>query len=93
MISFKMEEEQEIAREALREFAGEAMRPIARECEESSAVPDEFLAQSWELGLVSTQLPEAYGGGGEARSPVTNAIVLEELRRIPRTGSGRRSRS
>lgn len=79
MISFKLEEEQEIAREALRDFAGEAMRPIARECDEASAIPEEFLAQTWELGLVSTQIPEAYGGAGEDRSPITNCIVLEEL--------------
>ena len=79
MISFKLEEEQEIARDALHDYATEAMRPIARECDEASAIPEEFLAQSWELGLVSTQIPEAYGGAGEARSPVTNAIVLEEL--------------
>ncbi len=79
MISFKLEEEQEIARDALHDYAVQAIRPIARECDEASAIPEEFLAQSWELGLVSTQIPEAYGGGGEARSPVTNAIVLEEL--------------
>jgi alkylation response protein AidB-like acyl-CoA dehydrogenase len=79
VISFKLEEEQEIARDALRDFSGEVVRSIARECDEASAVPDEFLAQTWELGLVSTQIPEAYGGGGEARSPVTNSIVLEEL--------------
>jgi len=79
VISFKLEEEQEIARDALHDYATEAIRPIARECDETSAIPEEFLAQSWELGLVSTQIPEAYGGGGEARSPVTNAIVLEEL--------------
>ena len=68
MISFKLEEEQEIVRDAMRDFAGEAMRPIARECDEASAVSDEFLEQTWELGLVSTQIPEAYGGAGEARS-------------------------
>ena len=75
MISFKLEEEQEIVRDALREFAGDAMRPIARDCDEASALSEEFLAQSWELGLVSTQIPDAYGGGGEARSPLTNALV------------------
>ena len=64
MISFKLEEEQEIARDALRDYAAEAIRPIARECDEASAIPEEFLAQSWELGLVSTQIPEVYGGGG-----------------------------
>jgi alkylation response protein AidB-like acyl-CoA dehydrogenase len=79
VISFKLEEEQEIVREALHGFAEEVMRPIARECDENEKVSEEFLAQSWELGLVSTQVPEAYGGAGEARSPLTNAIVLEEL--------------
>jgi len=79
VISFKLEEEQEIVRDAMRDFAGEAMRPIARECDEASAVPDDFLAQAWQLGLVSTQIPEAYGGAGEARSPITNVLLLEEL--------------
>ncbi len=79
MISFKLTDEQEVVREALHDFAEQAMRPIARDADEESKIPEEFLAQSWELGLVSTQLPEAYGGGGEVRSPVTNAVVLEEL--------------
>jgi alkylation response protein AidB-like acyl-CoA dehydrogenase len=79
VISFKLSEEQEVARDALHEFADQAMRPIARECDEASQIPGEFLDQTWELGLVSTQIPEAYGGGGEERSPVTSAIVLEEL--------------
>jgi alkylation response protein AidB-like acyl-CoA dehydrogenase len=79
VISFKLSEEQEVVRDALHEFAEQAMRPIARECDESSEIPDDFLQQTWELGLVSTQIPDAFGGGGEDRAPVTNAIVLEEL--------------
>src|SRR5262249_36644581 len=79
VISFKMTEEQELARDAMHEFAEQAMRPIARECDEASAVPADFLEQVQSLGLVSTAIPESYGGGGEARSPITNAIVLEEL--------------
>jgi len=79
MISFGMTEEQEMIRDAMREFAEQAMRPIARECDEASSIPDEFLNEVWQLGLSSTQIPESYGGGGEERSPVTNAIVLEEL--------------
>ncbi len=79
MISFQPTEEQEVARDAMREFAEQVMRPIARDCDEASKLPEEFLAQSWELGLVDTQIPEAFGGGGEPRSPVTNALVLEEL--------------
>jgi alkylation response protein AidB-like acyl-CoA dehydrogenase len=79
VISFKPTEEQDVAREAMHEFARDAMRPIARECDEASKIPEDFLARSWELGLVNTQLPEEFGGGGESRSPVTNALVLEEL--------------
>jgi alkylation response protein AidB-like acyl-CoA dehydrogenase len=79
VISFKLSEEQEVVRDALHDFAEQAMRPIARDCDEGSLIPEDFLQQSWELGLVSTQIPEAYGGAGEDRAPVTNAIVLEEL--------------
>lgn len=79
MISFAMTDEQESARTAMRGFAGDAMRPLARECDEAEAIPEAYVKQAWELGLGATQLPEAHGGYGAARSPVTNAIVLEEL--------------
>lgn len=79
MIAFEPSEDQETAREAMRAFATEALRPVAREYDEAAAIPDAVLAQAWELGLTQTQLPEAYGGYGAPRSPITNAIVLEEL--------------
>lgn len=79
MISFKLTEEQELIRDTLRDFAGAALRTIGRECDEASAIPDDFLATVWELGLTNTQIPAAFGGAGEERSPVTNAIILEEL--------------
>jgi alkylation response protein AidB-like acyl-CoA dehydrogenase len=79
VISFGLTEEQEVVREAMRDFAAEAVRPLAHQADESSSLPDGFLDQAWELGLTSTQLPESFGGGGEERSPVTNVLVLEEL--------------
>lgn len=79
MISFALTQEQETAREAMRSFAADVLRPAAREHEEAAALPEALLAQAWELGLVPTQLPESVGGYGESRSPLTNAIVLEEL--------------
>jgi len=79
MISFGLTEEQELVREAMADFAASAMRPIARDCDEKSEIPTDFLDTVWELGLTSTQIPEEYGGGGESRSPTTNVILLEEL--------------
>jgi len=79
MISFAPTEEQIVARDTMRSFAGDVLFPKARECDEAAAVPASFLAQVWELGLTATQIPEAYGGFGAARSAITNAIVLEEL--------------
>jgi len=79
VISFKLTEEQEVVRDTLHEFAESVVRPLGRDSDEAEEVPQELLDQTWELGLVSTAIPEAYGGGGESRSPVTGALVLEEL--------------
>jgi len=79
MISFGPSEEQELIQQTVNEFAQNEMREISRECDEKSAVPAEFLEKTWELGLVNSQIPVELGGGGMDRSPVTTAIVLEEL--------------
>jgi acyl-CoA dehydrogenase len=79
MISFEPTEEQASVRDSVSGFAEQVMRPLARECDEASALPDSFLARAWELGLTTTQIPEAFGGYGAPRSPLTNVIVLEEL--------------
>jgi alkylation response protein AidB-like acyl-CoA dehydrogenase len=79
MYSFGMTEEQELVRDSMREFAADLLRPAARDCDEAAAISDELLQSVWELGLTNTQLPAAYGGGDEPRSPITNAILIEEL--------------
>ncbi|MDJ0787560.1 MAG: acyl-CoA dehydrogenase family protein [Myxococcota bacterium] len=79
MISFGLTDEQEVVREAMREFAEQVLRPAGRPADEASELPADVMQQVWDLSLTSTQLPESVGGGGEARSPITNAIILEEL--------------
>ncbi|MEM7409267.1 MAG: acyl-CoA dehydrogenase family protein [Myxococcota bacterium] len=79
MISFQLTEEQQVVRDSLHEFAEQVLRPLARECDEASEIPNDFLDQTWELGLVSTAIPEAFGGAGEPHSPITQALIAEEL--------------
>lgn len=79
MISFNPSEEQELIRETVAEFARNELRDVARHCDEASELPDGFLQKTWELGLVNAAIPEELGGSGMPRSPLTSAIVLEEL--------------
>ena len=79
MISFGPTEEQELIRETLREFAASELREAARPSDEANRVPDELLEKAWELGVASAAIPTEFGGDGTERSPITNAIILEEL--------------
>ncbi len=79
MISFGMTDEQKAAQDAMRSFSQNVLRPKARSCDEAATLPDDFLGKAWELGLTMAQIPEKYSGMGSDRSPVTNAIILEEL--------------
>jgi len=78
VIDFQATEEQELIRDAVRQFSENELRSRARECDESGKLPGELLQTAHELGLVSAGIDERFGGGGES-SAVTSAIVAEEL--------------
>ena len=78
MISFGPTEEQELAREAMREFGEQVLRTAARDADEAESLPEGLLDQVHELGLLATQIPEAYGGGGEERSPLTHVANIRK---------------
>jgi acyl-CoA dehydrogenase len=79
MIDFELSEEQQMIRDSVGSFAREEIRPAARPADESGAIPVNLVDKAWQLGLVSGAIPEQYGGGGDARSAVSGAIVAEEL--------------
>jgi alkylation response protein AidB-like acyl-CoA dehydrogenase len=66
-------------RETVMAFAAEEIRPAARAADDTGEVPAGLIAKSWELGLVCGAIPESYGGYGDVRSAITNAVVAEEL--------------
>jgi alkylation response protein AidB-like acyl-CoA dehydrogenase len=79
MISFQPTEDQELIRDTLAGFAREVLAPRARAADEAGTIPDDILAAGWALGLVGAAIPAEYGGSGGERSPMTGAIVAEQL--------------
>jgi len=79
MVSFQPTEDQQLIRDTVAAFAREQLRPRAREADEAGTIPGDLIQQGWELGLVNSTIPEAYGGAGDARSAVTGALIAEEL--------------
>lgn len=79
MISFSPSEEQQMIAAAVKQFAGDEMRKVYRECDESGEVPDRVIDTAWQMGLVAGSLPEEYGGAGGERSAITGSLINEEL--------------
>jgi alkylation response protein AidB-like acyl-CoA dehydrogenase len=76
-----LSDEQQMLKDTLRRFAEEAIRPVAEQADAEARVPDDFLDYVHELGFAAMPIPEDLGGAGEARSPMTTAILAEELSR------------
>lgn len=72
-------EEQRITRESMRRFAEAEIRSIARSADEAATAPDGFYDMAAELGLSLMPIPEAYGGAGMPRSPISNILNAEDL--------------
>ena len=72
-------EEQQMLREAVKDFAAEHVRPAAAEADDSAKTPVELLRRLNELGITLIGVPEELGGAGTERSAMTNVLVAEDL--------------
>jgi alkylation response protein AidB-like acyl-CoA dehydrogenase len=79
MVSFQPTEEQQLIRETVAAFAAEQVRPAAHEADESGNIPSAIVQQAWDLGVVQSVIPEAFGGAGDTRSVMTGALIAEDL--------------
>ncbi|MBN2168507.1 MAG: acyl-CoA dehydrogenase family protein [Actinobacteria bacterium] len=79
MVSFEPSEEQAMVKETISEFAVSEMQEKMRDCDESGQISPELVKTGWELEIIPSNLPEAYGGFGEAPSALTGVIAYEEL--------------
>ncbi len=78
-MNFDLSEEQEMARNAVREFAQNEIAPVAREYDEAEKFPREQIKGLAELGLLGMIIPEEYGGAGF--DTISYALALEEIAR------------
>ncbi|MEW6269064.1 MAG: acyl-CoA dehydrogenase family protein [Thermodesulfobacteriota bacterium] len=79
MFDLELTEDQKLVQETVASFARAEIRPAARDADETGSIPSGLADKGFELGLVSSAIPEEHGGFGEQRSTVTGAIVAEEL--------------
>ena len=75
-----LSEDERALQAAVREFAEERIRPFVRKMDEESKIPRELIDACFELGLMSVEIPEAYGGSGGTFFMST--IAIEELARV-----------
>jgi acyl-CoA dehydrogenase len=78
MVSFHPTEDQQMLVDTIRRFAASDVQPAAHEQDEASTPDAGLIDAGWQLGLIPTALPEAYGGLGEM-SAVTGVLAAEEL--------------
>jgi alkylation response protein AidB-like acyl-CoA dehydrogenase len=73
------DDEQQMLRESVRDFALAKLRPAAQAADDACATPQELLAQANELGLTMVGVPEELGGAVAQRSAVTTVLMAEAL--------------
>jgi butyryl-CoA dehydrogenase len=78
-MDFDLTDEQQLIREAVREFADAEVAPIAAELDRDHRFPHELLPKMAELNLMGMPYPEKVGGAGA--DYVSYVIAIEEISR------------
>ena len=76
----ELSDEQQILKNAMREFAVGEIAPGAAERDDASRFPAELIPKLAEQGLLGIMVPEEYGGSGY--DAISSAIIIEEIARV-----------
>jgi len=75
-----LNEEEQLFRDLVREFAEEKVKPLVMEMDRAAKLPRELIDQLFALGVLGIEIPTIYGGAG---STFFMAILaIEELARV-----------
>src|SRR6202142_426503 len=73
-------EDEILFRDNVRQFAEDKIRPLAKEMDEKGVFDHGLIDQFFQLGLMSIEIPEQYGGaGGKFFEAI---LAVEELSRV-----------
>ena len=75
-----LSDEEQMFRASVREFAEGELRPRVEEMDEKAKLDPALLKQCFDLGLMSIETPEEFGGAGS--SFFTAILAVEELSRV-----------
>ena len=76
-IGFALTSEQKMLQQLARDFSRSEIAPVAEHYDRTAEFPIPVIAKARQAGLINTNIPLDYGGGGA--SLVEEAIVCEEL--------------
>jgi acyl-CoA dehydrogenase len=77
VVDFTLTDEQKDLRELANSFADKEMRKVAWEYDKDGTWPQDIIDKAWEVGLMNTHIPEAYGGPG--LDYLSGCIIEEEV--------------
>ena len=79
LFDMTLTEDQRMNRDTVRRFAAAEIRAQSRAADEAGAAPGGFFQKTLDLGLALMPIPEALGGAGVSRSPISNTLNTEDL--------------
>ncbi|MGE5280800.1 MAG: acyl-CoA dehydrogenase family protein, partial [Chloroflexota bacterium] len=77
MVDFTLTDEQKDLRELAHSFAEKEIRKVAWEYDKDGTWPQDIVEKAWEVGLMNTHVPEAYGGPG--LDYLSGCLIEEEM--------------
>jgi butyryl-CoA dehydrogenase len=78
-MDFELTDEQQLIRDAVREFAEAEVTPIAAELDRDHRFPSELIPKMAELNIMGMPFPEKFGGAGA--DEVSYVLAVEEISR------------
>src|SRR5512135_816888 len=77
---FPLSDEHKMIRDAARDFARNAIAPIAAQFDESGEFPHETIKKMGEMGFMGIEVPEEYGGAG--LDTLSYVLAMEEISKV-----------